>query len=437
MQKLQKPAVLRILSTALLVVSLTASFLPLFQLYAGDRLYRVAGWQILLSSLSYHGQIIEFPWFLKLIMTAILLSLAVSVALLWKKRTLSAALAACTVSILALLLQLAAGSLANPLETATASKVQMAAYSNLGLLILTAFLAALLILWSRGGEALARSLFLLSAAVSVAAVLLITLYMLIAGLPAIVEIGPLNFLFGTVWDPTNSTLPQYGILPFILATLAATVGAILIGVPVGLLTAVFLAEIAPARLANLIRPAVELLAGIPSVIFGFFGLQLLVPVIQKAFNLPSGATLFTAILILSIMILPTIVSTAENGLRAVPGVYREASLAVGATRIETIFKVMIPAARSAILSGVILGVGRAIGETMAIIMVAGNIARLPELFGPVRPLTVGISLEMGYASGLHQQALFSIGLVLFAFIMIVNLTFSWISRKGVQMDAKK
>ena len=338
---------------------------------------------------------------------------------------------------LAILAILSASSLEAPLKAIGATQAGLTIQAGYILLLILPFLAALLLLLSRGGEALARSLFLAGAAVSVASVLMITLYMLIAGLPAIIEIGPLNFLFGTVWKPTASADPQFGILPMMLTTLTATVGAILIGVPIGLLTAVFLAEIAPARLARLIRPAVELLAGIPSVIYGFFGLQLLVPVVQRIFNLPSGATMFSAILILAVMILPTIVSTAETGLRAVPGAYREASLAIGATRIETIFKVMIPAARSAILSGVILGVGRAIGETMAVIMVAGNVVSLPALFGPVRPMTVGIALEMSYASGLHQQALFAIGLILFAFIMLVNLAFSWLSRQGVQMDAQK
>jgi len=284
-------------------------------------------------------------------------------------------------------------------------------------------------------DLIARSAFLASAVISVASVLMIALYMLIAGLPAISEIGPLEFLMGTVWKPTASE-PAFGILAMMLTTLAATAGAILLGVPIGLLTAVFLAELAPGRLASLIRPAVELLAGIPSVIYGFFGLQLIVPLVQDIFNIPSGATLFAAILILAVMVLPTIISTAETGLRAVPAAYREASLAIGATRIDTIFKVMLPAARSAILSGVILGVGRAIGETMAVIMVAGNVVNLPALFKSVRPMTVGIALEMSYASGLHQQALFAIGLVLFIFIILVNLIFSWISRKGVQMDGK-
>lgn len=248
------------------------------------------------------------------------------------------------------------------------------------------------------------------------------------------EIGVFKFLFGTIWDASTN---QFGILPLILASICGTVGAIIIGVPIGILTAVFLTEIARPRVAKIIHPAIELLAGIPSVVYGFFGMLVIVPAIRAMFpGKTIGDSLLAAIIILAIMVIPTIVNVTENALRAVPKSYREASLGLGATPIRTIFKVTIPAARSGILSGVILGVGRAIGETMAVIMVAGNVANMPTLLGTTRFLTTGIAMEMSYASGLHRQALFAIGLVLFIFIMIVNISFTIISRKGAKVNAK-
>lgn len=248
------------------------------------------------------------------------------------------------------------------------------------------------------------------------------------------EIGVFKFLFGTTWDASTN---QFGILPLILASICGTVGAIIIGVPIGILTAVFLTEIARPRVAKIIHPAIELLAGIPSVVYGFFGMLVIVPAIRAMFpGKTIGDSLLAAIIILAIMVIPTIVNVTENALRAVPKSYREASLGLGATPIRTIFKVTIPAARSGILSGVILGVGRAIGETMAVIMVAGNVANMPTLLGTTRFLTTGIAMEMSYASGLHRQALFAIGLVLFIFIMIVNISFTIISRKGAKVNAK-
>ena len=248
------------------------------------------------------------------------------------------------------------------------------------------------------------------------------------------EIGVFKFLFGTTWDASTN---QFGILPLILASICGTVGAIIIGVPIGILTAVFLTEIARQRVAKIIHPAIELLAGIPSAVYGFFGMLVIVPAIRAMFpGQTIGDSLLAAIIILAIMVIPTIVNVTENALRAVPKSYREASLGLGATPIRTIFKVTIPAARSGILSGVILGVGRAIGETMAVIMVAGNVANMPTLLGTTRFLTTGIAMEMSYASGLHRQALFAIGLVLFIFIMIVNISFTIISRKGAKVNVK-
>ena len=300
--------------------------------------------------------------------------------------------------------------------------------------LLCGLAAGVLSVWTKGSEKLAESIFLIFSCVSVGSVVILTVYMIVSGAPAIAEIGLGNFLFGTEWKPSSNT---YGILPLILSSIAGTFGAVLIGVPVGILTAVFLSETAPRRLASTVRPAVQLLAGIPSVIYGFFGMLVILPVIRALFpGKTIGESLLAVILILAIMVLPTIVSVSENALRAVPVSYREAALALGTTPVKTIFKVTIPAAKSGILAGVILGVGRAIGETMAVIMVAGNAVNMPSLLGTVRLLTTGIVMEMSYSSGLHRQALFAIGLVLFVFIMIVNIAFTVISRRGVQMDAK-
>jgi phosphate ABC transporter permease protein PstC len=417
------------------VLCLGGSFMPQYAMILGGRLYQPVSFKMVLAPFTFEGAVVYYPLLVRAAEALFLASLAASLALLIFKRTRLAA-AFMSLGVASRLVSgLGIVNLPTMLKSLNLPDPYIATNAvpfYLNLIGLT--LAVILLLWSKGGEDIAQAIFQGCAYISVASVVLITGYMLIAGLPAIVEIGPLKFLFGTIWKPTQASNPLFGILPMMLATVTATLGAVLIGVPTGLLTAIFLAEIAPVRVATLVRPAVELLAGIPSVIYGFFGLQLLVPLVQKTFNLPSGANLFSAIIILAIMILPTIVSTAETGLRAVPIAYKEASLAVGATHVTTIFKVLVPAARSSILSGVILGVGRAIGETMAVIMVAGNVPNLPGLFTSVRPLTVGIALEMSYASGLHQKSLFAIGLVLFAFIMLVNASFSWISKKGVQMN---
>ena len=267
-------------------------------------------------------------------------------------------------------------------------------------------------------------IFLLCGIVAVGFVLCISVYLVISGLPAIREIGLTNFLFGKVWAPTNATTgPQFGILPFILTSVYGTAGALLLGVPVGLMTAIFLAKAAPPRLAAVIRTAVQLLAGIPSVVYGLVGMIVLVPAIRRAFGLGSGACLLAAILVLTVMVLPSIINVAETALQAVPREYEEASLALGATETETYFRVSLPAARSGVAAAVVLGVGRAIGEAMAIIMVAGNVANMPGLFQSVRFLTTGIISGMSYApvGSLYQQALFSIGLVLFLFIMLINV----------------
>ena len=273
-------------------------------------------------------------------------------------------------------------------------------------------------------------IFLLCGIVAVGFVLCISVYLVISGLPAIREIGLTKFLFGKVWAPTNATTgPQFGILPFILTSVYGTAGALLLGVPVGLMTAIFLAKAAPPRLAAVIRTAVQLLAGIPSVVYGLVGMIVLVPAVRRAFDLPDGASLFCAIIVLAIMILPSIISVSETALKAVPPEYEEASLALGATHIETVFRVSVPAASSGIAAAVVLGIGRAIGEAMAIIMVAGNVANMPSLFSSVRFLTTAVASEMAYASGLQRQALYSIALVLFIFIMIINIVLNTLLKR--------
>ena len=264
--------------------------------------------------------------------------------------------------------------------------------------------------------------FLLMGLVTVGCVLLISVYLVVSGIPAIREIGLVKFLFGPVWN-SNAAEPQFGILPFILTSIYGTAGAILLGVPVGYMTAVFLAKMAPPKLKTAVSAAVSLLAGIPSVVYGLVGMLILVPGIRQVFHIPDGSGLLAAIIVLAIMILPSIINVAMTALEAVPREYEDASLALGATETETWFKVSVPAARSGIAAAVVLGVGRAIGEAMAIIMVAGNVANMPGLFTSVRFLTTGIISGMSYApvGSLYQQALFSIGLVLFLFIMLINV----------------
>ena len=277
-------------------------------------------------------------------------------------------------------------------------------------------------------EAVFHGVFLSCGLLSVAFVVGITAYLVISGMPAIMEVGPVDFLLGQVWNPGQD---QYGILPFILTSVYGTLGAMVVGLPLGLLTALFLSKYAGKRSGRLIRSAVELLAGIPSVVYGLVGMIVLVPAIQALFDLSSGATLLAAIVVLTIMILPYIVNVSATALDAVPKEYEEGSLALGATETETYFKVSMHAARSGVAAAVIQGVGRALGEAMAIIMVAGNVANMPEIFGSVRFLTTAIVSEMSYASygSLQRDALFSIGLVLFVFIILVNVVLNIIARR--------
>ena len=273
-----------------------------------------------------------------------------------------------------------------------------------------------------------HGLFLVLGLITVACVLLITVYLVISGIPAIRKIGLIPFLFGKVWDSTAAE-PSFGILPFILTSIYGTAGAILLGVPVGFLTAVYLAKLAPAGVKRVMQAAVSMLAGIPSVVYGLVGMLILVPGIRKIFHVPDGSSLLAAIIVLAIMILPSIIKVSVTALEAVPREYEDASLALGATPVETYFKVSVPAARSGIAAAVVLGVGRAIGEAMAVMMVSGNVANMPSLFQSVRFLTTGVASEMSYSSGLQRQALFSIALVLFLFIMLINATLNFFLKR--------
>lgn len=280
-----------------------------------------------------------------------------------------------------------------------------------------------------GIERFMNAVFFVCGMAAVACVALITVYIFSAGLPAIREIGLSEFLLGRVWKSTAAD-PSYGILPFILTSIYGTVGACIIGVPVGVLTAVFLSKMAPRRLAAVVSSAVELLAGIPSVVYGLIGMLVLVPWVAEVFHLSSGACLLSAILVLAVMILPSMISVATTALNAVPPEYEQASLALGATPVETYFKVSLTAARSGIAAGIVLGIGRAVGEAMAVMMVAGNVANMPGIFTSVTFLTTAIAKEMSYASGLQRQALFSIGLVLFLFIMAINAILNLVLKGG-------
>lgn len=278
-------------------------------------------------------------------------------------------------------------------------------------------------------EIIIHGIFLCLGLVTVASVALITVYLVVSGIPAITKIGLGDFLFGTEWASTAKE-PQFGILPFILTSVYGTAGAILVGVPIGFMTAVYLAKMAPKPVRNAMTEAVSLLAGIPSVVYGLVGMMVLVPGIRKLFNVPDGASLLAAIIVLAIMILPSIIKVSMTALEAVPKEYEEASLALGARPTETYFRVSVPAAGSGIAAAVVLGVGRALGEAVAVMMVSGNVPNMPELFQSVRFLTTAVASEMSYSSGLQREALFSIALVLFLFIMLINATLNLLLKRS-------
>ena len=272
-----------------------------------------------------------------------------------------------------------------------------------------------------------KMVFLIAACTSVLAVLLICIFLFANGLPTIAQIGPLKFLFGQEWKPSNN---KFGILPMIVASIYVTGGAILVGVPIAVLTSVFMARYCPKRICGVLKSGIELMAGIPSIVYGFFGLVLIVPLIRDVFGGP-GASMLAAIILLGIMILPTIVGVTEAAIRGVPESYYEGSLALGATKERSIYAVMLPAAKSGILAGIVLGIGRAIGETMAVVMIAGNQPRIPKgLLKGVRTMTMNIVTDMGYATGLHRQALIATAVVLFVFVLIINLSLSLLNRRS-------
>lgn len=277
-------------------------------------------------------------------------------------------------------------------------------------------------------ERIVHGIFLILGLVTVGCVLLITIYLVISGIPAIKEIGLIDFLFGTRWAST-AAVPEFGILPFILTSVYGTAGAIVLGVPVGFFTAVYLSKLAKPKVKAFMEGAVSLLAGIPSVVYGLVGMMVLVPAVRELFGIPDGASLFSAIIVLAIMILPSIIKVSVTALDAVPKEYEDASLALGATPVETFFRVSAPAAKSGIAAAVVLGVGRAIGEAMAAMMVSGNAPNMPSLFQSVRFLTTAVASEMSYSSGLQQQALFSIALVLYLFIMLINAALNFFLKK--------
>lgn len=278
-------------------------------------------------------------------------------------------------------------------------------------------------------ETAIHGIFLVLGLITVGCVLLISVYLVISGIPAIREIGLVKFLFGKTWASTAAE-PAYGILPFILTSIYGTAGAILLGVPVGFFTAVYLAKLAPARVKAVLESTVSLLAGIPSVVYGLVGMLILVPGIRKIFHIPDGASLMAAIIVLAVMILPSIIKVSMTALEAVPQEYEDASLALGATPVETYFRVSVPAAKSGIAAAVVLGVGRAIGEAMAVMMVSGNVPNMPGIFQSVRFLTTAVASEMAYSAGLQRQALFSIALVLFLFIMLINATLNFFLKRS-------
>ncbi|MCE0495000.1 phosphate ABC transporter permease subunit PstC [Vibrio salinus] len=275
-------------------------------------------------------------------------------------------------------------------------------------------------------ERLFHSLFLTSAVIGIVSLFIIAYFIVKESLPAFEEVGVTGIVLGTEWLPPA----LYGVATMIVASVASTFGAVLLGVPIGVLTAIFIAEIAPKRLADIIRPAVELLAGIPSVVYGFFGLVIIVPLIQQIFDVPAGNTILAGMIVLGVMILPTVITVSETSIRAVPPSFREGSLALGASNIFTIFKLLVPAARSGIMTGVILGIGRALGETMAIIMVMGNAPAMPgSILDSARTLTANIAIEMSYASGVHANALYATGVVLLVFIMMLNAALLYLNRQ--------
>jgi phosphate ABC transporter permease protein PstC len=429
-----KNRIITIVSVLMALSGAASFFMPIITFELDKIHYTLNSLQVVTGYLSIEGTSFTMPLIAKIAMAAAPLAFIVGCGLLLFKKASLASISFVLAATAPLVFMMSGNSTSATFIDLGASSVEISFHLAFSIMLVFGLLCAILSIMTKGIDCLAEAIFKVSACMSVGAVVIISVYMVVSGTPALSEIGLGNFLFGTDWNPTNG---KYGILYMIFTSVLGTLGAIIIGVPIGIFTAIFLAELAPRRIAGIVRPAVELLAGIPSVIYGFFGMMIIVPAIKYLFPNTFGDSLLAMILILSIMVLPTIINVSETSIRAVPISYKEASLALGNTHIGTIFKVMIPAAKSGILSGVILGVGRAIGETMAVIMVCGNVVQFPKLLQSVRPLTAGVVMEMSYSYGLHRQALLSIGLILFVFIMIVNISFTWISKRGVQIDGKE
>lgn len=424
----------RSISIILGITYIISYFLPYAKYEFAGYLFKASSFDLLTSrGLAVENSVIIIPIIIKLSLASGLISTILAIFFITYNKVIISGFLYIISSLCPIIILLSGTKIHSSIMALGIGSINIEYLISFTLTLILGLISAILAISIRGTEKLAEVIFLVFSCVSIGAVIIITVYIFTSGVPAIAEIGLLQFLFGTHWDPANN---QYGILYLIISSILATLGSIIIGVPIGLLTASYLSEIASKRYANILRPAVQLLAGIPSVVYGFFGMLIIVPTIRNIFPNSLGDSLLAVIIILSIMVLPTIISTSETSLRAVPNTYREAALSLGTTPIKTIFKVTIPAAKSGILSGIILGVGRAIGETMAVIMVAGNVVNMPSLLGTVRLLTTGIVLEMSYSSGLHRQALFAIGLILFIFIIIVNISFTAISKKGVNMNDK-
>lgn len=434
-----KKQIQQVLLWSMAVVMFIALFImPFIKLaFEGQRTFTVTVFNLLFSNLPVGDTVLSLPILARIFSLLTIVGIGIGVWFLYKRNMRWSGFFFLVTSVCTIGASISISMFGTALQQNSAvNELTTSLQSGFWLLFLLGTATGLLALWIWHYEKLFQYLFFFFSTISVLSVAVITGYMIFLGAPAIAKIGLFNFLFNTVWHPTFQT-PSFGIGAMILTTIYGTLGAILIGVPIGVLTAIFLAEIAPRWMVKIFRPCIQLLAGIPSVVYGFFGMMLIVPAVRDIFHVPVGDSLFSVIIILSIMILPTIVSISETALRAVPETYKEASLATGATHIQSIFKVILPAARSGILASVILGVGRAIGETMAVIMVAGNVVNMPTLLEPVRPLTAGIVLEMSYAADLHREALFGIALVLFVFIMLVNIAFRIISKKaGDQFEGK-
>lgn len=408
-------------------ISFLCYFLPGFRILLDGGEYSASGFTLLITrGLWTPSGILVIPISLRLAMVGCLLSALIGFVLLFFQHPRLTASCYFLEAVFALATFLCAADFSESAANLSLGELTIDWELPMVFAFLLSVITGLWVLLKLGKERAAQAFFFLSAFVSIGAVVIITVYLIGAGLPALEKVGVFSFLFGTDWNPEKEL---FGILPMILSTIVAAIGAILLGVPIGVLTALFLVGLSPPKVAVILRCAVQLLAGIPSVVYGFFGMLTVLPMIRKLFPFSVGDSLLAVILILAIMVLPTIISVSENALRAVPIGYRDAGLALGASPMRVLFGVTLPAAKSGILSAVILGVGRAIGETMAVLMVAGNVVNFPSLFSGVRLLTTGIVLEMSYSSGLHRQALFAIGLVLFVFIMLVNGSFLILSKK--------